>query len=244
MDIAFWTTVDLTPEQIVDNLRLLDEAEQSRHARFVFPVDARDYAAAHGLLRRTLSRARGVPPEAWRFSTAAKGKPVLSPAPHGAPIGFSLAHTRGLVACAVADGAEVGVDVEPIDRRTDVEGLAARYFSAAEAGDLVALAPPFRTARFFELWVLKEAYLKAIGAGLSQPLSSASFRFSEPAALHVELPERSHWQFAVFAIGAREQYRLAVAIRPSEPSRVALVPLDAGGHGPRPARLIAAWPTP
>src|SRR5262249_44384945 len=82
-----------------------------------------DYAAAHALLRRVLSHDRATSPHAWRFDRTPSGKPFLIEP--GAP-SFSLSHTQGLVACALAADA-VGVDVEATDRDLDIPPIAPRF---------------------------------------------------------------------------------------------------------------------
>lgn len=191
-------------------LDLLSADERARHDRFWFPRDRRDYAAAHALLRTTLSAYSGEPPASWRFETAAGGKPfVVQPCRR---LSFNLSHARGLVACAVAEELDLGVDVERIERPVDVQGVADRFFSTRERAALAALAEGDLRARFFELWTLKEAYLKATGAGLTHPLHSVSFdleadgmlRFAPPAEVDAD-----RWQFALFE--PTPQHRLAVA---------------------------------
>jgi 4'-phosphopantetheinyl transferase len=62
------------------------------------------------------------------------------------------------------------VDVENIRPVTDIESIIDRFFSAQEGAALRALPVKQRQAEFFHCWTLKEAYLKAMGAGLAQPL--------------------------------------------------------------------------
>ncbi len=81
-------------------------------------------------------------------------------------IQFNLSHTDGMVACAFTSGAEIGIDVEPVRQsRFDME-IAHNYFSAAACRDILRASGDSRTERFFEYWVLMEAYAKARGAGL------------------------------------------------------------------------------
>jgi 4'-phosphopantetheinyl transferase len=163
---------------------LLDDGERARMGRFVFEKDRRLYLAAHALVRRTLSRHADVDPAAWRFATEEGGKPVIA-GPSGAPpLRFNLSHCRGLVACAVARDREVGVDVEP---RADVpEGLVDRICTPAEAAALRALPPSAQPDRFFTLWTLKEAYVKARGLGFALPVEQVGFGFGDGDTLRFE----------------------------------------------------------
>jgi phosphopantetheinyl transferase len=86
----------------------------------------------------------------------------------------SLSHSGDIVVCAVAESA-VGVDVEVASPR-DIEAVAERYFTPAENRWLAGADPQ----RFRMLWVLKEAYLKALGVGISGGLESLECRIEPP----------------------------------------------------------------
>ena len=156
---------------------ILDERERARAARFVFEQDRRAYTAAHALLRHALSDRAGVEPSAWRFAAGSRGKPYLAKQPAGFDLRFSLSHCRSMVAVAIAQDLEVGVDVEACDRAVDLE-IANSCFAPDEIAMLNGLPQPEqRRDRFIMLWTLKEAVIKATGAGLSQPLESFSIGF-------------------------------------------------------------------
>ncbi len=227
----FLATGSLTDEAETADAELLDDDERARRSRFLFARDRRDFTSAHALLRRTLSSRRDLPPTAWRFETARYGKPFLTATQAGSPpLAFSLSHTKGLVACAVGEATELGVDVEAADRRhRDLRRMAERFFSTIETKHLLDLPGPERATRFMEVWVLKESYIKAIGVGLSQPLQSFAFEFVEPGALRFNAPagHSGAWQFALYAVA--ERYRLAVAVRRADGAPVAITVKDAAG---------------
>jgi 4'-phosphopantetheinyl transferase len=208
----------------------LSPDERVRCQRFVFRRDRRDFAAAHALLRRVLSMYDDVRPDAWTFVPDGNGKPALAHDFGAPPLAFNLSHTDGLVACAVARNAEVGVDVESVERATDSRDIAERYFSESELAELDACPQEQRAARFIELWVLKEAYLKAIGSGLAHPLDTFGFSFDDAAGLRFNarpdaLP--AAWTFALFAPSAL--HRLALAARFASPTHGRLVARAADG---------------
>lgn len=104
------------------------------------------------------------------------GKPKLSDrCGAGLALTFNLSHARGIVACAIAPGREVGVDIERADSTVDWSPVVERYFTRAEIVQLDQCPPPDRAARFAELWTLKEAHMKATGSGLSELMSSFGF---------------------------------------------------------------------
>jgi len=153
-----------------------------------------------------------VPESAWSFAANAHGKPFVRSPVSDTDLRFNLAHSEVLVACAVCRGAEIGIDAESPGRRSDALDLAARYFSDSEVRSLEALGDDQRHARFLELWTLKEAYVNAMGVGLSHPLNTVVFDLSRPSSIRcdAEGSDASKWQFALYAPTAN--HRMAVAI--------------------------------
>jgi 4'-phosphopantetheinyl transferase len=84
-----------------------------------------------------------------------------------------MAHTADLAVYAFTMDCELGVDVEQVREVADMEHVAARFFSKPEARELMSVRnQSARQEAFFRCWTRKEAYLKAIGSGLSLPLDS------------------------------------------------------------------------
>ena len=188
-EIAIWCrrTESLSASALDQMVRVLSGDEQRRQSRFMFHRDRRDYAAAHALLRHALSRCDQRRPEEWQFEVSARGKPHLHPQ-NDVALDFNLSHTHGLVACAIARGADVGLDVERVSRVTAARDVATGYFSAAEIQLLDTSAPHEYAMRFIELWTLKEAYMKAVGAGLHLAMDSFSFAFDRGRGLGFSAP--------------------------------------------------------
>jgi 4'-phosphopantetheinyl transferase len=211
-DVHIWfqATASWNAATIDAAVAMLSEDERERCRRFRFERDARDYAAAHALLRRTLSRHGDRQPQGWRFDVTPSGKPFLIDSPDFHPA-FSLSHTRGMVACAITDGADVGVDVEWADRDVDAEKIAARFFAPAESRHLMGLAPDARRGRFVDLWTLKEALVKAIGQGIAGSLNRFAFEIGDEVRLvSPPLIDPHDWQFGLFT--PDPGFRLAVAV--------------------------------
>src|SRR5262249_29379167 len=149
---------------------LLCEEERERCARILHEETQHQCLVTRALVRTTLSRYAEVAPASWRFDANEYGRPALARGQCGLDLRFNLSHAHGLVACAVALGRAVGIDVEwnrrPPSMLEDVD----QFFSPTELGDLAALPPAARVERFFQVWTLKESYIKAHGKGLSMPL--------------------------------------------------------------------------
>jgi len=182
-------------------------------ARLRFEHDREIAQASRALQRRALSSCTDVAPDAWRFVADNNGRPRIA-APAGAPaLCFSVANTRGLVACAVSVAREVGLDVE--NWRDDAPAaLIERCFGPDERTALASLPTAAQSRRFVELWTLKEAYIKARGLGLSLPLERISLTLDDGVprlALDPSLDDdAASWQFALWSPNASHAAALCV----------------------------------
>lgn len=152
-------------------LSWLDPAERARHGRFHFPDLATRHLAAQAQLRWLLGACLGRDPASLPLHRTSRGKPYLP----GHPVHFNLSHSDGHGLVALTRRGPVGVDLECLDRDVEAQGIADRFFSAAEAAALAALPEDQRLAGFFRLWTCKEAWLKATGQGISDGLNQVEF---------------------------------------------------------------------
>jgi 4'-phosphopantetheinyl transferase len=170
--------------------------------------DARLHICARGLVRRCLSRERPeTPAEAWTFERTEAGKPfVTGPAPGPS---FSLSHTDGLVAVAVG---ECGVDVEALSRGNEILDTVLRAFAPAELEEVRLLPADDQVRRAVELWTAKEAYLKALGTGISRHLDRVVLTHLGNGAWRVE--ESRDWRVETRVV--LERWVLATAVPANE----------------------------
>ena len=150
-------------------------------------------------------------------------------------LSFNLSHTSGLVACVICRRRDVGIDVESLDREVDWREIASRFFSAREVTSLHGSVKSDEHAHFTELWTLKEAYIKAIGTGLSHPLHTFSFVYTGATSLRFEpavRDEQSAWQFALFAPTARHRMAVAAGRTGRETLRMTTWGEQSGGSAP------------
>lgn len=182
-----WAVDDLDDPLREELLSLLTDDERARHDRFIVPSPRVQFVAARATLRRALSlRHPEVDPRAWRFAENAHGRPHLTGPVLGAH--FNVSHTPGMVVVALSDDPDVGVDVEAASRASDALKIADRFFSPDEVRDLRALPEAQQRDRFFDLWTLKESYIKARGMGLAISLSRFSFSFPDNAVARPSQP--------------------------------------------------------
>jgi 4'-phosphopantetheinyl transferase len=194
---------------------LLSAAEQERWRGFVLERDRHAYLVSHALVRTVLGRLLETDPRRLEFAAERRGKPYLlhPPSPNGS-VAFNLSHTRNATVLCTTAGRAVGTDIECMDRKPPFD-IAHRCFSPAEVRELEACAPGRRAERFWSLWTLKEAYLKATGAGLSEGLDNISFAIDGSTDLEFAISagpvtETERWHFAQWSLDAA--YMIAVCV--------------------------------
>ncbi len=201
--------------RVVEGLRgVLTDEERARADRFLRRRHGRRFVVARAGLRQLLGRALGVAPEAVVFEYGEHGKPSLDPRAHADDVTFNLSHSHELAVLGLTRGAVIGADVERRRRIERAMKIAERFFSAAEKAALRALPEDERHEAFLLCWTCKEAYIKAIGEGLSRPLRTFDVEFvGAPSLVRVEghPAEPSTWQMRYADVGP--DYLATVAVQ-------------------------------
>ncbi|HEX8393824.1 MAG TPA: 4'-phosphopantetheinyl transferase superfamily protein [Longimicrobium sp.] len=153
----------------------LDADERARAARFRFDEHRTAFVAGRGAQREILARYTGLPPAAHRYRTTAHGKPMLDGGMD--ELRFNVSNAGDLALCAVTLGREIGVDLEALKPMPDGIDIARRFFSAPENEVFAALPEHERDVAFFHCWTRQEAYIQAVGEGLSMPLDRFDVEF-------------------------------------------------------------------
>ncbi len=191
-DVTVWVAgLDASPDDVARLSRLLSEDERRRSARYRLPRDAARFVIRRAGLRRILERCLGIEARALVFRYDAHGKPELAWPFDRAGLRFNMAHSEDLALYAVTRGRRVGVDIERLRRLPDLQSLVDRICSPRERQLFRELPPPARPAAFFRCWTRKEAYVKAIGDGLSYPLDRLTVSLPGQAAQPESLEDPS-----------------------------------------------------
>lgn len=163
------------PSEVVSELaRTLAADERERAERFVFSREKSRFIVGRAGLRLILGEVLATPPHTLRFAYGPHGKPQLAAPFDRAGLTFNLAHSSDLALVAVTQGATIGADIERLRPMYDLDAIAEETFSDRERRALFALPDPDRERAFFHCWTRKEAFVKALGDGLSYPLDSFS----------------------------------------------------------------------
>ena len=154
-------------DQMVDTL---SGKEQEKLYGFKRDDFRQRYGLARVALRHVLAQYLQAEAKDLIFRTLDQGKPYID----GSTLSFNISHAgdRALIAIAGSELSHVGVDVEMKDRRIDSLALAKRFFAKEESDCIARVSREYQAEVFIRFWVLKEAFVKALGVGLSGGLDT------------------------------------------------------------------------
>lgn len=189
--------------------RWLTAEDALRYERYRHDVDRDMFLLGRVMARALVGRALSIDPASWTWREGPRGRPEVE-----GPVSFNLAHSAGVVVCAVSRDGRVGVDVEhrarpPVDAR-----MVRRYCAPPEVADIERQGAAWQD-QFLKYWTLKEAYLKARGLGIAVHLADLSFTIGA-AGISLErlnrLADDADWSFVLDAPGGSHYVAAAVAV--------------------------------
>jgi len=162
--------LDVTPDAFLAAAELLSAPERDRASRFAFDLDRRRFTVARAGLRTLLGERLGVTPEAVELIYGKNGKPALANEQADSELCFNVSHSADIAAYAFSFGRDIGIDVENLREIGNADNIASRFFSAAENESYHALPLADKALGFLNCWTRKEAFIKALGDGLTYSL--------------------------------------------------------------------------
>src|SRR5487761_673990 len=201
--IHIWrASLDLDEKAVGSLEALLSEDERTRANRFHFANDRRRFTVARGILRSIVGAYLRLSSANLEFSYGSNGKPWIKSDGRDESLSFNLSHSGETVLYAFRRNHQIGVDVEHLDRRVEYLEIAQEFFAPEEIQSITTLSDDQQCRRFFEIWTRKEAYLKALGTGLSMPLNEFEVvsveRNSYDDAGSADSGRRIGWSFCQF----------------------------------------------
>lgn len=212
-DVAHLWEQPLNEWQALDRCaELLSAEERTKASQYRVERPRRQFILTRGTLRLLLGSYLEKDPAELNFRYTEYGKPFLE---ESGDLRFNVSHSDGMALLAFVRGREIGVDIEKISTTRDVQHLAQRFFSARERDNLARLSGKELQQAFFRCWTRKEAYIKAMGEGLSLPLDQfdVSVLPHEANALLATRPDPSEarrWQLS--EVPSNPEYAAAVAV--------------------------------
>ena len=207
----------------------LSPDEHVRAERFRFPKDRRRFIVSRGTLRHLLSGQFGCLPQAIEFCYGKYGKPSVESAnvarrftaqrttasghSHDNAFNFNISHSGELALCALGNQHRVGIDIEKFKLIQRLDSLMERCLSAQEQAHMQAADRPAEA--FLRCWTCKEAYLKAVGVGLSQSMKTVEVAMNPPRFVCV--PDDCEEGWTLHTIAVPEGYAGALVVAGNSP---------------------------
>ena len=173
--------VDLSPNSAKEHeaFQWLDNRERSRRDRLLSPGPRRRFTLCRAALRALLCSKLECQNHVLGFGAAYYGKPFAIVRGNPQSISFNVSHSNSHGLIAFSLGGRLGVDVEDLVPRRNLEMLVESAFTSAERSDLNSAIGTEKWRLFSRLWTIKEALIKATGMGLSLDMST----FEVPPAI-------------------------------------------------------------
>lgn len=185
----------------------LPEENQTRIKKFINRLSAIQTLCGELLIRSLLSKRLRVEKNKLQFNRTVYGKPYCL---SSVSFFYNISHAGNWVVCAI-DSHDVGIDVELVK---DIDlGIAERFFSRSEYETLSRMPEHRQRSFFYELWTLKESYIKAEGKGLSIPLDSFSFSLSGDGEITCTLQSGAPSPYSFKQFMLDDAYKCAVCSR-------------------------------
>ncbi|MBD3184087.1 4'-phosphopantetheinyl transferase superfamily protein [Candidatus Poribacteria bacterium] len=206
--------LDQPDETIQSLMKSLSNSEINRAVKYRLDRDKNRFIVGRGILRDIIGRYLNMEPHVINFQYGKFGKPYLPDSYSDKKIKFNLAHSRGIAIYAFVSEKEIGVDVECVREMPDVDYIADSFFSSPEVSALRSVSEDQKQEAFFNCWTRKEAYIKALGDGLTHSLDQFSVSLipgEEPKILEIKnSPNPEKWSLRAFK--TEDNYIAAVAV--------------------------------
>lgn len=193
-------------ESLPDLFLALPPIEQQKYNSFTNLEAKLNYLVVHSNLRLILSQKLGQNPQNIRIETNPRGKPFLTDYPK---LFFSLSHTKGMALIGFSSY-PIGIDIEPLNRKTEKEAILKHFFSEAEQQSYFSQNDEIKQKAFFTGWTRKEALLKATGEGLA---AMRDYKVSfDPEALNPVISIKNKHKYEIVDFTPSKGYQGCIAL--------------------------------
>ena len=214
--------LDLPTTEIERLAAFLSTDEIARANKFHFLEHKRRFIVARGILRQLLGNYLQISPNKIEFEYSDRGKPRLAASMGNSYIQFNVSHSLEYALYGFTNSYLIGVDLEFLREMRDATELAKRFFTNQEFQLIANLTHEEQQKAFFQLWTAKEAYLKAIGTGLSNSLTDIEITFSrakEPKLLSVGKNIATVGNWSIYHFIPAANYVAAIIVNTQIPKR-------------------------
>lgn len=218
-EVHVWRVqLDPTVSRLQKLVSTLSAEEIKKADRFHSNIDRLRSLQSRGVLRDILGRYTQIKPSAIRLTKNSYDRPHLTPRND---LDFNVSHSSNLILIAIARERSVGVDIERLRSVANADGVAQQFFSGPENDFLQALPLAERQRAFFQCWTRKEAYVKALGTGLSTPLNEFTVSLANKDTPSLVINNADEFAWHVRELDAGDNYVAALAVETTAESDAA-----------------------
>lgn len=215
-DVHLWCSSLLLNSRALNRLKLTLSADELERAnRFHFRNHQCSFIVGRGILRSIIADYLQTRPKEIRFRYNAHGKPSIADVSSHSEINFNLSHSHGLAVYAFTRRREIGIDIERLRSNLSFQKIAKRFFTTEEFENLNSLPHDEYIDGFFGLWTQKEAYIKAMGTGLSIPLNRFSVTVKKDQTVRVNeirIKSNEEGSWSILSLKPKRGYVGALAV--------------------------------
>lgn len=150
--------------------QVLDLSDRYRADFYKDQTTCTNFIISRAFLKLLITNYTGIPVNEQKIIKNAFGKPELP----GCDVLFNISRSNGIAVLAFCRRKEIGIDIEDTSQLKVSSDLIDKVFSPSEKAKLAQLEQRKYSECFFHVWTQKEAYLKAVGVGLSQEMREVS----------------------------------------------------------------------
>ncbi|MFT7239170.1 MAG: 4'-phosphopantetheinyl transferase [Cyclobacteriaceae bacterium] len=195
---------------------ILSDDEVKRSKKYRFKIDRDTFIAGRVALRFLIAEYINANPEEICFDHNAQGKPSVN---NSAGLEFNLSNSYGKIVIALCINDIIGVDIEQNTRPVEIQNIAKSFFSQPEIETLEKISDENKLIAFYNCWTRKEAYIKALGGGLSIPLDQFGVSLapsSKAEILFIEGNSTEPSQWSLVSFDFEHEFTGAIAVRKQE----------------------------
>lgn len=209
---------NIIEEKINSVLSLIDFDKKNKILRLINKKDKIRTLIGEILIRNIIREELSIRNEQVIFSKNQYGKPYMKEYPQ---FNFNISHSGDFVVVAI-DDKPIGIDIEEI-KHIDYKEISERFFSVNEFNYIVNENSDIGLYNFYEIWTLKESYIKCCGKGLSIPLKSFSIYIGQDETIKIIINNK-YKKYVFKRFNVDSCYKMAVcALNKEIPNNITMI---------------------
>ncbi len=202
---------------------ILSIDEQQKANNFYFEQHKTSYILRKIALRQILSKYCMITSNAINFKYTYYQKPYFEINPFN--LQFNMSHSHNMAILAITKIHPIGADLEYLKPIEDVTDLALQFFSPQEFSKFALVPTNQKVKAFYTIWTRKEAFVKAIGKGLSYSLNTFDVAFlpNDPVnilKINNSTVEAAKWSLNSSTFNYVNHMYMAAIITKSKPKQI------------------------